>query len=176
MLVCTQVEYSPLLTRHFLGLLFNRLRVLLLPSSLPPPPFGWDVSLLEGYPQHFLRLPWQFAVTHLDAWVKRGTVSQSKVCCPRTQQNDQWPRQILYLESSALNTMSPTIVIGLIFIPKTFGINYQKVSSFLFILIVVPSYTLRLITRPLRLPQLLSSWPLNRLLGRSILIFSPSAR
>ena len=142
MLVCTQVEYSPLLARHFLGLLFNRLRVLLLSSS--PPLDGMSVcrkvtpSISWGFPDN---LPWR----HL--WVRVKCVVQEH------------------------NRMTSDPVIF-----KTFGINYQKVSSFLFILIVVPSYTLRLITRPLRLPQLLSSWPLNRLLGRSILIFSPSAR
>ena len=34
------------------------------PSPLPPPPS----------PQHSIRLPQQFANTHLDSWVERGTV------------------------------------------------------------------------------------------------------
>ena len=32
----------------------------------------------EGYPPHFIRLPQQFAITHLYSWVERNTV---KVSC-----------------------------------------------------------------------------------------------
>ena len=150
MLVCIQVEYSPLLARHFLGLMFNRLRVLLLSSS--PPLDGMSVcrkvtpSISWGFPDNLPLLIYTYG------W-----------------REALWVRVKCVVQEHNRMTSDPVIF-------KTFGINYQKVSSFLFILIVVPSYTLRLITRPLRLPQLLSSWPLNRLLGRSILIFSPSAR
>ena len=33
---------------------------------------GWDVSPLQGYPQHFIRLPLQIASTHLYPCVQRG--------------------------------------------------------------------------------------------------------
>ena len=47
-------------------------------SLLPP---GWDDSPSQGYPQHFIRLPWQFARTHLIS-------CERKLFCPRTQHND----------------------------------------------------------------------------------------
>ena len=42
-------------------------------TTLPP---GGLASPLQGYPQHFIRLPWQFAGTFLYSWGERSTKSR----------------------------------------------------------------------------------------------------
>ena len=58
--------------------------------SLPPPPPRWDASLQQGYPPAFIRLPWQFAGTHLYSWVERDTVRGK--CF--SQITTHWPSQV----------------------------------------------------------------------------------
>ena len=48
---------------------------------------GWDANLLKGYPQHFIRLPWQFPHTHLQSWTERGTITVKCI----SKNTTHWP-------------------------------------------------------------------------------------
>lgn len=69
---------------------------------------GWDASLFHGYPpfpQNFIRILWQFASTHLNSWVKRGTVW---VCFVQEHNTMTWTSQAGFQHSKYKGTKSPT--------------------------------------------------------------------
>ena len=58
--------------------------------TTPPPPPGWDACPSQGFPLHFIRLPWQFASTFLYSWGERGMV---RLKC-FVQEQTHWPSRV----------------------------------------------------------------------------------
>ena len=87
----------------------NWLGVLLLP-------FGWDATHPKGTLQHFIRLPWQFASTHLYhlySWVERGTVGVLYLV--QEHYTLTWP----CLTPWTLNLESSALIIRPLYLPAT---------------------------------------------------------